>query len=82
MRGEEYPATVLCDLLHLEGAQAISAYEEDFYAGMPVLTRNQFGQGEAYYVATRSDHAFYRKYIRNLCGGIGNCPGYTRPRME
>ena len=77
--GEEYPATVLCDLLHLEGAQAISAYEEDFYAGMPVLTRNQFGQGEAYYVATRSDHAFYRKYIRNLCGKLEIAPVMQTP---
>lgn len=77
--GEEYPATVLCDLLHLEGAQAISAYEEDFYAGMPVLTRNQFGQGEAYYVATRSDHAFYRKYIRNLCGELEIAPVMQTP---
>ena len=73
-QGVEYPATVLCDLLHLEGAQALSAYEEDFYAGMPVLTKNTFGKGEAYYVATRSSHEFYRKYIRDLCAKLEIVP--------
>ena len=43
------------------------------------MTRNQFGQGEAYYVATRSDHAFYRKYIRNLCGELEIAPVMQTP---
>ena len=65
--GERYPATVLCDLLHSEGAEVLSTYEEDFYAGMPVLTCNNFGKGKAYYVATRSNDAFYGKLMEQIC---------------
>lgn len=65
--GVQYPATVMCDLLHLEGAEALSSYEEDFYQGMPVLTKNNFGQGKAYYVATRANKEFYDKFLRQLC---------------
>lgn len=65
--GKEYPATVLCDLLHLEGSEALTTYKTDFYAGMPVLTKNEFGIGKAYYVATRSNDEFYSVFLKQLC---------------
>lgn len=65
--GKTYPAGVLCDLMHLRGAKAVSSYESDFYAGMPVLTVNEFGNGKAYYIGTRSDEAFYDKYLGDIC---------------
>ncbi len=69
--GAEYPAMLLCDLLHPEGAEVLASYEKDFYAGMPVLTRNAFGKGQAYYVATRSNAAFYEKFLGDLCKEAG-----------
>ena len=65
--GTTYPAVLLCDLLHTEGAEALCSYEKDFYAGMPALTRNRFGNGYAYYAATRSNAGFYRRLIGNIC---------------
>ena len=69
--GQCYEAGVLCDLLHSEGAQVLATYEQDFYAGMPVLTCNRFGTGEAYYVAAQSEKAFYAKLIKKLCEDRG-----------
>ncbi len=65
--GQTYSAQLLCDILHLEGAQSLAEYEEDFYAGAPVITCNKFGKGTAYYVGTRSEQAFYEKLIREIC---------------
>lgn len=65
--GKVHEATLLCDLLHTEGAEAEAFYEEDFYAGMPVVTKNTYGKGTAYYVATRSDPDFYREFVRRVC---------------
>lgn len=62
-----YPATVLCDLLHLQGAEGLSSYENDFYEGMPVLTCNRFEEGKAYYVATASNEEFYKDFLSGLC---------------
>ncbi len=77
--GEQHEATVLCDLLHSEGAQVLARYEEDFYAGMPVLTCNTFGEGKAYYVAARSDAAFYKKLTAHICAEQGVTPVLATP---
>lgn len=74
-----YPASMLCDLLHTEGAEALAFYEEDFYAGMPVLTKNAFGKGFGYYVATQSDDAFYREYLGEICREAGIEPVMDAP---
>lgn len=44
---------LLCDLMHLEGAKALASYEEDFYAGMPAASKNTYGKGTTYYIATQ-----------------------------
>ncbi|WP_138755407.1 beta-galactosidase [Paenibacillus sinopodophylli] len=54
----EYTARELCDLIHLEGAEALAVYGEDFYAGRPALTVNRLGKGKAYYIASRNEAAF------------------------
>ena len=72
--GVKYPATMLCDLMHLEDAQEVSEYEKDFYRGTPVLTRNHYGNGTAYYVGTRSDAEFYRHFLRNVFQEAGVMP--------
>lgn len=77
--GERHEATLLCDLLHPEGAVCLASYEEDFYAGMPVLTRNAYGKGQAYYVAARSDAAFYRKLAAMLAKEAGIAPVLKTP---
>ncbi len=64
--GNRYPARVLCDLMHLQGAAALSVYEEDFYAKMPVITKNRFGKGCAYYVGTRSNPEFYYHFLEDV----------------
>jgi beta-galactosidase len=73
-KGNEYPAGMLCDLLHLEKARSIAVYEEDFYQGMPVLTCNELGTGKAYYVAARSDAHFYKNFILDICLETGIKP--------
>jgi len=47
-----------CDLVHLEGAQALATYGDDFYAGSPAVTCHAFGKGSAYYIASRNDDTF------------------------
>lgn len=72
--GGRYPARLLCDLIHSEGARELGAYQKDFYAGMPAVTVNDFGKGKAYYVATRSDAAFYSLFLQDVCEECGITP--------
>ena len=50
--GTESECRMVCDLMHLEGAEEIAKYEDDFYTGMTAVAKNQFGNGTVYYVGT------------------------------
>lgn len=68
---ESYECSFLCDLLHTRSAEALATYESDFYAGMPVVTRNHFGMGKAYYIGTEPDDAFLNDFMGRICEDIG-----------
>ena len=61
----------VCDVVHLEGAEAVATYGHDFYAGTPVITRNVFGKGQAIYIAAHGDDAFYDSVHGALAERLG-----------
>lgn len=65
LRGE-YEARDLCALVHTETAQSLATYKTDFYAGRPALTVNRFGEGRAYYVASRNE----QRFLSDLYGAL------------
>lgn len=69
-----YASSMVCDLIHSEGAEVVAEYGEDFYKGMPALTVNRFGSGEAWYVATSPEAAFLRDWLPGLCADAGVQP--------
>jgi beta-galactosidase len=71
----EYRCEHICDLIHLEGAQALAHYGQDFYAGRPALTVNRFGEGRAYYLATQIP----RDTLAPLMGKIAEEAGVALP---
>jgi beta-galactosidase len=75
--GKKYTSKILCDILHPEGAEVISSYNEDFYAGTPVITENHFGKGKAYYVGTSSDESFYKMFTEKICDEAGIKPDFA-----
>lgn len=59
--GTEFTSTMLCDLIHLEGAESMADYSSNFYAGIPAVTKNSYGKGTVYYLGTQpEDCAFTR----------------------
>ena len=61
--GTEYKCNLLCDIMHTEGAEVLASYESDFYAGMPAVTKNSYGKGKVYYVATQFEAAGLAKVL-------------------
>ena len=76
-------ADLLCDRVRLEGAEVVARYTSDFYAGEPVITVNSFGQGRAYYLASRPEPATLREMVGAICHekGLGSplCNGAAPP---
>ncbi|MGE5613032.1 MAG: beta-galactosidase [Bacillota bacterium] len=62
----EFPANDFCELVHAETAQVLGVYTNDFYAGMPALTVNNYGGGKAYYMASRFDQMFIESFYSHL----------------
>ncbi len=65
-----YEARQLCALIHAESAEVLATYGEDFYAGRPALTVNSFGDGQAYYIASRNDERFLSDLYSGLANGL------------
>lgn len=70
--GKEYPAVRMCEIVHVkEGTEVLSVYERDFYAGLPVVTRRSYGEGQVYYLAAESDLSFLRRFYENIFDSCG-----------
>jgi beta-galactosidase len=71
----EYEARELCDLIHADSAsesvEILATYASDFYAGRPALTVNRYGQGKAYYIASRNEERFLDDFYGALSGELG-----------
>lgn len=62
-----FECNLLFDLLHTEGAEVIARYGSDFYKGMPVVTKNKYGNGKAFYIASSPEREFLSGFLENLC---------------
>jgi len=74
--GASYQARDYCELVHLEGAQAIAWYAADFYQGHPAATEHVYGAGRAYYVAGRHESRYHDAFYGKLIEELGLQPGY------
>ena len=61
-----YEARDYFALIHAEGARVLATFGSDFYAGRPALTVNNFGKGQAFYVASRNDEQFNDDFLGKL----------------
>jgi beta-galactosidase len=70
-----YACDLWCEVLHLEGAQAIAQFGDDFYAGQPAISEHHYGAGRSYYVATRPEPHL----LESLIGAILHSCGIIAP---
>jgi len=73
----ETEARLLFELVIPQGAEVLGTYQADFYAGTPAVTRNRFGRGHGWYVATDLDEPGVAWVVREVLashGLAGPCP--------
>jgi beta-galactosidase len=75
-----FAAHEYCEVVHAESAEVLATYGRDFYAGMPALTRNRLGAGDAFHLAARTGEdfltAFYGRLLdeKEIRGCLGSAP--------
>jgi beta-galactosidase len=73
----EVESRLVFELVTPQGAEVVGTYQADFYAGTPAVTRNRFGAGYGWYVATDLDQAGVSWVIRHVLARhdmTGRCP--------
>jgi beta-galactosidase len=79
MNGDCPPVRVLCDILKPTSAAVLARYTQDYYAGKPAITLNQFGAGRAIYIGAVGDAQLYGPLARWLLGTTGWQNGLAAP---
>lgn len=72
--GTAVKCSLVCDLMHPEGAETLAVYGSDFYAGMPAVTRHAFGKGFVYYVGSRLDSDGVSRVLGQAAQDAGASP--------
>jgi beta-galactosidase len=72
--GRQFQCSFWGDVIRLKSAQAIAKFEQDYYAGAPAITRNQFGKGTAFYVGTVPDPKGMEWFLEQVCETAGVQP--------
>lgn len=65
-----YRVGAYAEVLHLEGAQALARFRRGWMKGKPALTGHRFGQGSAYYLATRPEAPCLEAFLGALAKGL------------
>ncbi|MDY4138027.1 MAG: beta-galactosidase [Eubacteriales bacterium] len=69
--GRRFAIHELCEIPEDLGAETLGSYERDFYAGLPCLTRNAYGAGEAYYLAAKVEQAGLDAIYTDIVDALG-----------
>ncbi len=69
-----YQAGVWYDVISLHTARMMIAFDEDYFAGSPAATCNDYGSGKAYYAGTELHHSALRRWLNLVCEEAGIQP--------
>ena len=75
----ETKASALCEVASLNDtnpATPLSVYAEDYYANCPAVAVHSYGEGRAYYLASRFEESFYRAFYRAAVKEVGLTPAW------
>ena len=65
-QGQEYKTTVWSDLINLDGAKSLAEYTQNFYAGQTAITKNNYGDGEVYYIGCSPEKELLEKLYEQI----------------
>jgi beta-galactosidase len=72
--GKHFENQLWADVIHLEGAESLAKFEEDYFAGQAAITRHEFGKGLGYYLGTELEPAGISWLLERICRESGIQP--------
>jgi beta-galactosidase len=77
--GNDYEVTLWTEVMHTETAEIVASFQRDWVIGGPALTRNCFGNGVAWYLATQLEPRFYADFVAHLAAEAAVRPPLAAP---
>ena len=77
--GHRFEAGLWADIIRPDDVEVIAAFEADFHAGRPAITRNRWHEVQACCIATRLDQARTAWAVDQLVRAAG-VQGFDAPR--
>ncbi len=68
--GKTYPGVELCEIVHPTTARVLATYASEFYSGSPAVLQNQYGKGNAYYLAFRDTGEYQKDFYSALISSL------------
>jgi len=65
-QGKAYEIRDICAVVHEESAEVLGTYEQDYYQGMPAVTMNRYGEGNAYLIAAECGEDFMKAVFSDI----------------
>lgn len=72
--GQVLACSLWSDVIHLHGAEALAINENDYYAGLPAVTRHTFGKGRSFYLGTELQPDGLHWLLERVCAEAGVTP--------
>lgn len=69
-----YTCDYFCEIIHTNTAIPAAVYGEDYYAGRPAVTRNNYGTGFGWHIAAHTDAEFLTDFYRSIIQQAGIVP--------
>lgn len=76
-RDQSYELKDYATIIRLLHAKVEGHYKEDYYAGTPAITSNQFEKGMAYYIGGRLDKQFHRDFYQSIMSELAIEPEFA-----
>jgi beta-galactosidase len=77
--GKSWKTLHFAEIIHPEGAEVLSTFKNEFYAGSPALTCNSYGSGKAYYMSAAHDEGFMSEFYGGIIKDAGVKTLYNEP---
>ena len=77
--GTSVSVSYMCDVIRDNGAEVLAVYGDDYYEGLPCLTRNRFGKGECIYIGAKPDSAGVDRILSIALSDAGITRGLDTP---
>lgn len=71
---KQYLTNNLCDVIHTTTAKVLATYNHDYYKDFPAVTKNIYGKGTAYYIASKNEESFQNDFYQNIVNELGIKP--------